>query len=50
MSDRNHAFASDEPPEIQVHPHDCYHAVIEKCAALPPLVTCLLYTSDAADE
>lgn len=46
MSDRNHAFASDEPPEIQVHPHDRYHAVIEKCAALPPLVTAVVHPVD----
>ena len=47
MSDRNHAFASDEPPEIQVHPHDRYHAVIEKCAPLPPLVTAVAHPVDA---
>ena len=47
MSDRNHAFASDEPPEIQVHPHDRYHAVIEKCAPLPPLATAVAHPVDA---
>ena len=46
MSDRNHAFASDEPPEIQVHPHDRYHAVIEKCAPLPPLATAVAHPVD----
>jgi phosphate acetyltransferase/phosphate butyryltransferase len=47
MSDRSHAFASDEPPEIQIHPHDRYHAVIGRCAALPPLVTAVVHPVDA---
>ncbi|RXK87643.1 phosphate acetyltransferase [Chlorobaculum sp. 24CR] len=47
MSDRNHAFSSDEPPEIQVHPHDRYHAVIDRCAALPPLVTAVAHPVDS---
>jgi phosphate acetyltransferase/phosphate butyryltransferase len=47
MSDRNHAFSSDEPPEIQVHPHDCYHAVIARCSVLPPLRTAVVHPVDA---
>jgi len=47
MSDRSHAFSSDEPPEIQIHPHDRYHAVIEQCAALPPLLTAVVHPVDA---
>ena len=47
MSDRSHAFASDEPPEIQIHPHDRYHAVIDRCANLPPLVTAVVHPVDA---
>ncbi len=47
MSDRSHAFASDEPPEIQVHPHDRYHAVIDRCATLPPLLTAVVHPVDA---
>lgn len=43
MSKRIHAFASDEPPEIQVHPHDRYHTVIERCGSLPPLVTAVVH-------
>jgi phosphate acetyltransferase len=46
MNDRNHAFSSDEPPEIQVHPHDRYHAVIDRCSALPPLVTAVVHPVD----
>jgi len=46
MSDRNHAFSSDEPPEIQVHPHDCYHAVIDRCSTLPPLMTAVVHPVD----
>jgi phosphate acetyltransferase/phosphate butyryltransferase len=47
MSDRNHAFPSDEPPEIQVHPHDRYHDVIDRCSVLPPLVTAVVHPVDA---
>jgi phosphate acetyltransferase len=47
MSDRSHAFSSDEPPEIQIHPHDRYHAIIEQCAALPPLLTAVVHPVDA---
>ncbi|ACF11419.1 Phosphate butyryltransferase [Chlorobaculum parvum NCIB 8327] len=49
MSQRTHAFATDEPPEIQVHPHDRYHAVIERCASLPPLVTAVVHPVEALD-
>jgi phosphate acetyltransferase len=47
MSDRTHVFASDEPPEIQVHPHDRYHAVMDRCAALLPLVTAVVHPVDS---
>jgi phosphate acetyltransferase/phosphate butyryltransferase len=46
MSDNFHAFASDEPPEIQVHSHDRYHALMNVCAALPPIVTAVVHPVD----
>jgi len=46
MSDNTHAFPNDEPPEIQVHSHDRYHAVMNRCAALPPLVTAVVHPVD----
>lgn len=47
MSDTIHAFAGDEPPEIQVYTHDRYHAVMDACAALPPLVTAVVHPVEA---
>lgn len=46
MSERNHAFASDEPPEIQVHSHMRYHAVMKRCSSLPPLMTAIVHPVD----
>jgi len=46
MSDNTHAFPNDEPPEIQVHSHDRYHSVMNRCAALPPLVTAVVHPVD----
>lgn len=46
MTDRTQAFASDEPPEIQVHSHMRYHAVMKRCAALPPLLTAVVHPVD----
>jgi phosphate acetyltransferase len=46
MNEKYHAFASDEPPEIQVHSHDRYHAVMKVCAALPPIVTAVVHPVD----
>ena len=47
MTDTIHAFAGDEPPEIQVHTHDRYHAVMDACSALPPLVTAVVHPVDS---
>jgi phosphate acetyltransferase/phosphate butyryltransferase len=46
MTDKIHAFAGDEPPEIKVHTHDRYHAVIDACALLPPLSTAVVHPVD----
>ena len=46
MTDSTHAFANDEPPEIQVHTHDRYHAVMNRCTSLPPLVTAVVQPVD----
>jgi phosphate acetyltransferase/phosphate butyryltransferase len=46
MTDKIHAFAGDEPPEIKVHTHDRYHAVIDACASLPPLATAVVHPVD----
>lgn len=43
---KNPAFAADEPPEIQVHTHDRYHAVMQACAALPPVKTAIVHPVD----
>jgi phosphate acetyltransferase/phosphate butyryltransferase len=48
MTDTTHAFAGDEPPEIQVHTHDRYHAVIDACEPLPPLVTAIVHPVDGS--
>jgi phosphate acetyltransferase len=46
MSDRIHAFSSDEPPEIQVHSHERYHAVLKVCDGLPSIVTAVVHPVD----
>ncbi len=46
MTENIHAFATDEPPEIQVRSHDRYHAVMKACAALPPVVTAVVHPVD----
>ncbi|MCX6178708.1 MAG: phosphate acetyltransferase [Chlorobiales bacterium] len=46
MADNFHAFANDEPPEVQVHTHDRYHGVMNMCSALPPLVTAVVHPVD----
>ncbi|NHQ60822.1 phosphate acetyltransferase [Chlorobium sp. BLA1] len=46
MTDTYHMFASDEPPEIQVHSHDRYHAVLKACAVLPPILTAIVHPVD----
>jgi len=40
------AFAPDEPPEIQVHAHDRYHALMKACAAFPPVTTAVVHAVD----
>jgi phosphate acetyltransferase/phosphate butyryltransferase len=40
------AFAPDEPPEIQVHTHDRYHAIMKACANLPPVTTAVVHAVD----
>ncbi len=40
------AFAPDEPPEILVHSHDRYHAVLKRCANLPPITTAVVHAVD----
>jgi phosphate acetyltransferase len=40
------AFAPDEPPEIQVHSHDRYHAVLKRCANLPPVTVAVVHAVD----
>ncbi|NTU58709.1 MAG: phosphate acetyltransferase [Chlorobiaceae bacterium] len=47
MTDSIHAFAGDEPPEIQIHTHDRYHEVMNACASLPPLITAVVHPVDA---
>ncbi|NTV01371.1 MAG: phosphate acetyltransferase [Chlorobiaceae bacterium] len=44
-----HAFASDEPPEIQVRSHDRYHKVMQACASLPPLLTAVAHPVHESD-
>lgn len=46
MSDNSPAFATDEPPEIQVRSHDRYHAVIKACASLPPVIVAVVHAVD----
>jgi phosphate acetyltransferase/phosphate butyryltransferase len=46
MIEITHAFAADEPPEIQVHSHNRYHAVMQTCSTLPPLVTAVVHPVD----
>jgi phosphate acetyltransferase len=46
MSDHIHAFSSDEPPEIQVHSHERYHALLKICDGLPPIVTAVVHPVD----
>lgn len=47
MTDKLPAFATDEPPEIQVRTHDRYHAVIKACEPLPPVKTAIVHPVDA---
>jgi len=47
MTEKTPAFATDEPPEIQVHTHERYHAVMKACAALPPVRTAIVHPCDA---
>jgi phosphate acetyltransferase/phosphate butyryltransferase len=49
MIDNAHAFASDEPPEVQVRSHDRYHEVMNSCAALPALVTAVVHPVNESD-
>lgn len=49
MIDTRHAFAIDEPPEIQVRSHERYHRVIEACASLPPLLTAVVHPVNKFD-
>jgi phosphate acetyltransferase/phosphate butyryltransferase len=46
MADKSPAFATDEPPEVQVRTHDRYHAVMKACAALPPVKTAVAHPVD----
>ncbi len=46
MTDKHSAFANDEPPEIQVHTHDRYHAVMKACEALSPVKTAVVHPVD----
>ncbi len=46
MSERIHAFSSDEPPEIQVHSHERYHALLKICDGLSPIVTAVVHPVD----
>lgn len=46
MTDTLHMYASDEPPEIQVHSHDRYHAVLKACAELDPIITAVVHPVD----
>ncbi len=46
MSEHIHAFSSDEPPEIQVHSHDRYHALLKICEGLAPVVTAVVHPVD----
>jgi phosphate acetyltransferase/phosphate butyryltransferase len=49
MNDKPHAFASDEPPEVQVRSHQRYHEVMQACASLPPLITAVVHPVDEFD-
>ncbi|NTU68202.1 MAG: phosphate acetyltransferase [Chlorobiaceae bacterium] len=44
-----HAFAPDEPPEVQVRSHERYHQVMDACAALPALMTAVVHPVDEFD-
>lgn len=44
-----HAFASDEPPEVQVRTHDRFHDVMRRCAAMPPMKTAVVHPVDPSD-
>jgi phosphate acetyltransferase len=46
MSESIHAYSRDEPPEIQVHTHDRYHAVLKVCEGLAPVVTAVVHPVD----
>jgi len=47
MTENTPAFAGDDPPDIQVHTHDRYHAVMKMCASLPPIATAVVFPIDA---
>ena len=49
MNEKPHAFASDEPPEVQVRSHDRYHKVMHSCASLPALVTAVVHPVNKFD-
>ena len=46
MSEHAHAFETDEPPEIQVHSHNRYHAVMQATSSLAPLITAVVHPVD----
>jgi len=48
MTENTPAFAGNDPPDVQIHTHDRYHAVMKSCAALAPVTTAVVHPVDAA--
>lgn len=44
----SHAFPGDEPPEVRMHAHRRYHAMMEACTGLEPLVTAVVHPVDTS--
>lgn len=49
MKEKEHVFATDEPPEIQVHSHSRFHEAMRRCAGLPPVCTAVVHPVDAEE-
>jgi phosphate acetyltransferase/phosphate butyryltransferase len=46
MTENTPAFSGNDPPDIQVHTHNRYHAIMAVCAALPPVTTAVVHPVD----
>jgi phosphotransacetylase len=47
MTDNTPAFSDNEPPDVQTHTHNRYHAVMKACANLPPVLTAIVHPVQA---